>query len=299
MRDADRGLRMCRRRIGACGNPRCWSFWVRRRMRLDRGWAGKPDRGGSRTTGPSAPLDTPELAELLIEARRHVPFGRPRPDRGRRRVMNPGGWSDQTGAANLIDNGVWANDPVLALPLYYPSSRQLHAAVVGARQTSRGVGTRASPLTIERVPAGSATNPGPSSPLALGRSWRRTCGNVTMETGGRKAGVMRSPATRQGRRLDLCASIPHARVASAWHRVGGWQASGPPLRRSATCPRPGSWPEVRWNRPAARLDGAANVAELSGVRRRQLAALAAENRADAVQVKARVAGGGAGERTRR
>jgi anaerobic magnesium-protoporphyrin IX monomethyl ester cyclase len=66
-------------------------------------------------------LDTPELAALLIEARRHVPFVQ----------ANLIGCIEDDQAlvdhwrSHLIDNGVWANDPV---PLYpYPSSPSYRA----------------------------------------------------------------------------------------------------------------------------------------------------------------------------
>jgi anaerobic magnesium-protoporphyrin IX monomethyl ester cyclase len=61
-------------------------------------------------------LDTPELAELLLEARRHVPFVQ---------ANLIGVVEDDQALVDhwrkyLIDNGVWANEPV---PLYpYPSS---------------------------------------------------------------------------------------------------------------------------------------------------------------------------------
>lgn len=61
-------------------------------------------------------LDTPELAELLVEARRHVPFVQ---------ANLIGVVEDEQALVDhwrryLIDNGVWANEPV---PLYpYPSS---------------------------------------------------------------------------------------------------------------------------------------------------------------------------------
>lgn len=66
-------------------------------------------------------LDTEELAALLIEARRHVPFVQAN-------LIGTVHDSPETVAfwrKRLIDNGVWANDPV---PLYpYPSSPSYRA----------------------------------------------------------------------------------------------------------------------------------------------------------------------------
>lgn len=66
-------------------------------------------------------LDTEDLARLLIEARRHVPFVQ----------ANLIGMEQDSAALvaywrdRLVSNGVWANDPV---PLYpYPSSPSYHA----------------------------------------------------------------------------------------------------------------------------------------------------------------------------
>jgi len=70
-------------------------------------------------------LDTPELAELLIEARRHVPFVQA----NLIGVVEDDPELVEHWRGHLIENGVWANEPV---PLYpYPSSpsyRQLWGA---------------------------------------------------------------------------------------------------------------------------------------------------------------------------
>ena len=61
-------------------------------------------------------LDTPELAELLIEARRHIPFVQA----NLIGVVEDSAELVERWRRRLIDAGVWANEPV---PLYpYPAS---------------------------------------------------------------------------------------------------------------------------------------------------------------------------------
>ena len=97
-------------------------------------------------------LDTPELAALLIEARRHVPFVQ----------ANLIGVKDDPALvahwrSHLREAGVWANEPV---PLYpYPSSPEYRARWGGARRPGVGARARALPRSLRQL----QRHPGPAS----------------------------------------------------------------------------------------------------------------------------------------
>ena len=102
------------RRASTCGSPTCSTCWARpAASRSRRGWRASP-REGATLLDKNCRLSTDEFAERLILAKRTRAVRPGQPDRGP-------AWTtprrSRPGARTCREHGVWANEPVPALPL--------------------------------------------------------------------------------------------------------------------------------------------------------------------------------------